>query len=442
MDRNPHPDNPSLSGHPAHAGHTGKRGDPPATASLAQRQSLEQEVQSLSLELASSYEELSLLYKLSNNLRVSSEPSRTIQSACEDLLEVVGLRWLCLSLNAGDERLRNLGQHRFTAGWPGDRVRTNAPAGAKPGNAGREAVRVQHTLADAAAVLQQRMADQREPMICDDVAVLGVPELEALTRSLLVLPIQAEGRLLGVMFGGDRLDHRLISTVDAKLCDALANSLAIFLENHMLYEETQQMFLGTLQALTAAIDAKDSYTRGHSNRVAMLARGLAAEAGFDARTCERVHLAGLVHDIGKIGVPEAVLAKPGRLTEAEFLTIKTHPQIGANIIGGIRQMRDLVPGVLCHHEAFNGAGYPHGIAGTEIPLFGRVIALADAFDAMSSRRTYRRALPHEDVMNEIARCSGTQFDPDLTDAFLGLDFTEYHQLIREHESAAIDRQAA
>ena len=432
MERNPMPDHPRRPVHPAHA--AGDDGSPPA--SLAQRQSLEQEVQSLSLELASSYEELSLLYRLSNNLRVSSEPSQTIQSACEDLLEVVGLRWMCLSLNAGDERLRNLGQHRFTAGWPGDRVRTRSP---EPGS---EAVRVQHTLADAAAVLQHQMADRREPLICDDVAVLGVPELESLTRSLLALPIEADGRLLGVMFGGDRLDRRLISTVDAKLCNALANSLATFLENHMLYEETQQMFLGTLQALTAAIDAKDSYTRGHSDRVAMLARSLAVEAGFDARTCERVHLAGLVHDIGKIGVPESVLSKPGRLTEAEFLAIKTHPQIGANIIGGIRQMRDLVPGVLCHHEAYNGAGYPHGLTGTEIPLFGRVIALADAFDAMSSRRTYRRALPHEDVMDEIARCSGTQFDPDLTQAFLDLDFSAYHRMIREHEAERDARQAA
>ncbi len=139
-----------------------------------------------------------------------------------------------------------------------------------------------------------------------------------------------------------------------------------------------------------------------------------------------------MHDIGKIGVPEAVLTKPGKLTEAEFDWIRKHPEIGYRILRDIPRVRDILPGVLYHHERFDGQGYPEGIAGDDIPLVARLISLADAFDAMSSTRTYRPTLSRPEVLQEILDCAGTQFDPELAPVFVKLDFSEFDRMFAEH----------
>jgi HD-GYP domain-containing protein (c-di-GMP phosphodiesterase class II) len=194
------------------------------------------------------------------------------------------------------------------------------------------------------------------------------------------------------------------------------------------------MFLGTLEALTASIDAKDRYTCGHSRRVAHLTQQLAEAIGLDEHTVSRCHIAGLVHDVGKIGVPEAVLLKPGKLTAEEYGWIRKHPEMGFRILKDIPQLNDILPGVLYHHERWDGRGYPQGLSGEQIPLLARLIGLADSFDAMSSTRTYRSALSRGQVLEEIARCRGSQFDPDLAATFVHLDFSEFDRLVREHQA--------
>ena len=141
-------------------------------------------------------------------------------------------------------------------------------------------------------------------------------------------------------------------------------------------------------------------------------------------------MAGLLHDVGKIGVPEDVLRKPGKLTNDEFALMKKHVDIGSHILKDLRQIEDLVPGVLYHHERYDGKGYPHNLAGQEIPLIARLLCVADCFDAMTSNRTYRKALPVEVAMMEIRRCSGTQFDPRLADAFLAIGEQRLRQMIQ------------
>ncbi|MEM1027090.1 MAG: HD domain-containing phosphohydrolase [Planctomycetota bacterium] len=371
----------------------------------------QRELQGLSSELADTYEELALLYRMSTSLRVNESAADVLRDACDELHQVVGFSWVAFCLGQ-DARLDDVDGATVV-------VCARACDQAK--------------IREVADALTLKLRDKPSPLILDDVTEMGVAGLEELGKNLLVVPLVIEGEVLGVMFGGDRLDGEMLSSIDAKLCESFAGSLTIYLENHILYGDAHNMFLGALHALTAAIDAKDSYTHGHSERVALLARMLAEDIGLDHATCERVYLSGLVHDVGKIGVPEAVLCKPGRLTEEEFDLIKLHPQIGATIIKDIRQMQDLVPGVLYHHERFDGRGYPHGLAGEDIPIFGRLIGLADAFDAMSSDRTYRKALDLDSVLEEIRRCAGAQFDPTLAEAFVAMDFTPFQQLIARHE---------
>ena len=378
------------------------------------------ELAGLSNELSESYEELSLLYKLATNMTVDQPPSTFLTEACRELHQVVGLRWLALQLIDDDPRLNELAGTVFTAG----NIRISPPQ-----------------LRHVGAALLERGLDRSKPLIADDTRVLEIAGLPELSRDLLVVPLITEQRVLGVMFAGEKLDGTEIDAIDAKLCSALANSLSIFVENVMLYDDMQAMFLGTLHALTAAIDAKDSYTHGHSERVALMSRQLAEAAGLSDNQVERVYVAGLVHDVGKIGVPESVLSKPGKLTDVEFDQIKMHPEVGAKILQDIRQMHDLIPGVLYHHERWDGKGYPHGRAGEDIPLFGRLICLADSFDAMSSNRTYRKGMSHDQVIAEIRRCAGTQFDPKLAEYFVNLDFTSYWKMIEKHQSRLV-RQSA
>jgi HD-GYP domain-containing protein (c-di-GMP phosphodiesterase class II) len=370
------------------------------------------ELHTLSQELAESYEELSLLYKFSTNMTVNQHPRQFLSEACRELQQVMGFKWMALQVSEADPHLKDLAGGVILAG---------------------------QVDADEAALrrmgleLLRHHPGRSAPVVIEDTRTLPIPGLHSLSHDLLVVTLASDDNALGVLFGGDKLDASPISSIDSKLCNSLAGSLSIFLDNLMLYEDMQAMFMGTLHALTNSIDAKDSYTHGHSERVALMSKLLAEAAGLDEQTVERVYIAGLVHDVGKIGVPENVLCKPGPLTREEFNLIKMHPEIGARIIQDIPQMQDLVPGVLYHHERWDGKGYPHQLKGEEIPLFGRVIGLADAFDAMSSNRAYRHSLTHEQVLAEVLRCAGKQFDPTLAEHFVKLDFGLFRDAIRRHQ---------
>jgi putative nucleotidyltransferase with HDIG domain len=185
-------------------------------------------------------------------------------------------------------------------------------------------------------------------------------------------------------------------------------------------EELRDAYIQTIRALAEAVDAKDSYTRGHSERVGVYASKIARELGFPMSLIERVYIAGLLHDVGKIGVRDAVITKPDRLSREEYEEIKRHPEIGARILEPVRFLADVVPCVRHHHEWFDGSasGYPARLKGDQIPIASRVILVADTVEAMSSDRPYRRSLPLEQVVQELRKFSGTQFDPQCVDAFL------------------------
>jgi len=256
--------------------------------------------------------------------------------------------------------------------------------------------------------------------------------LGAFATTLIAVPLQRQEQVLGCLFGLNKNTGEFDS-VDSKLLNSIANESAIYIENAMLFDDVHGLMMGLLHSLTSAVDAKDAYTCGHSERVALLSRHLAQEAGLNDHQVERVYMAGLLHDVGKIGVPETVLQKTGRLTAEEFELMKKHPEVGARILRDIKQIADIIPGVLHHHERFDGKGYPSALAGYDIPIMGRIICLADCFDAMTSNRTYRKALPLEVALTEIRRCSGTQFDPALTEAFLRIGVDRLRDLLTVHQ---------
>lgn len=186
----------------------------------------------------------------------------------------------------------------------------------------------------------------------------------------------------------------------------------------LLEEKLDNINLSIIRSFTDAIGARDSYTKEHSECVAELMLSLAQYMQLEQYNVGRVYLSGLVHDIGKIGIPEHILNKPGRLTSEEFAIIQKHPNIGASILDNINGFEDIASAVRCHHERYDGTGYPNQISGDQIPLFSRMLAVCDTFDAMTSARCYRQPFSEQEAVMEIRRCSGSQFDPDISEAFI------------------------
>ena len=184
--------------------------------------------------------------------------------------------------------------------------------------------------------------------------------------------------------------------------------------------ENESLSLHVVITLATAIDAKDAYTNGHSSRVAAYAREIARRSGYSEERQSQIYMMGILHDVGKIGVPDTIITKPGRLSEDEFAVMKEHPAIGARILSAIEEMPGLATGAHWHHERFDGSGYPDGLAGADIPEEARIIAVADAYDAMTSNRSYRDAMPQEKVREQIERGRGTQFDPQFADVMLAM----------------------
>lgn len=207
--------------------------------------------------------------------------------------------------------------------------------------------------------------------------------------------------------------------VGAKLYDRIYHENEAYVQElNAKSQQIQEMTLQTIETIANTIDAKDEYTKGHSRRVSEYSAAIARQMGMDDEEIMQIRYIALLHDIGKIGVPDFVLNKPGKLTDAEYELMKEHTVIGSRILKDIGMFSDLDLGARCHHERYDGKGYPNGLKGDEIPFIARIIGVADAFDAMTSNRVYRKHLTKEKVLEELKRCRGTQFDPQVTDAFL------------------------
>ena len=237
------------------------------------------------------------------------------------------------------------------------------------------------------------------------------------TRNMICVPVEMKEKRIGVLQAINRKEGEF-NEVDLEDFKTLANLVAIAIENAFLYKELTEAFLGTAGALGDAIEAKDSYTAGHTQRVMEYSEILGKLMGLSLREMDGLRLSAVLHDVGKIGVEDRILGKPGRLDPDEREIMERHSLIGARIVEGIRSMKAMVPGIRNHHEKYDGTGYPDRLKGEAIPQMARIIAVCDTFDAMTSTRPYRKALPTDVALAELKRCSGTQFDPQVVVAFM------------------------
>lgn len=213
---------------------------------------------------------------------------------------------------------------------------------------------------------------------------------------------------------GDKFDQLLL------LIESGIKSIAQMNEIKKINEDLEKAYLESIETLRYTVEAKDTYTRGHSDRVSELSVLIGKKVNLSEQDLKLLQIGGLFHDIGKIGVPDSILLKESKLTDDEYSEIKNHPSIGAHILSTATIFKDIIPIVKHHHERYDGHGYPSQLQGNHIPYLARITAIADSFDAMTSRRTYRDSLPLETVMAEFEKCKGTQFDPELTDVFLDI----------------------
>lgn len=358
---------------------------------------LQEESRKLSAHIGATFEEITLIYRLTQSLSLSHTPQDIGAQAIERLSEVVAAEGLVIYYNYKfDEEL-----FTHADAQPIYMVEGNVP-----------------TSVERFAKLIELVGDSASlrPLIVNH-GIAGDDGSFDDVRQLVLVPLREGERLFGYLAAFNHKEGREFGSSEANLLASIGTILGIHSGNIDLYKQQADLFAGTVRTMSSAIDAKDPYTRGHSDRVARVSVRLAQELGCDDTTLRTLYLAGLLHDVGKIGIDDGVLRKPGKLTDGEYEHIKTHVEIGYRILRGLKKMGHLLPVVLHHHESWDGKGYPFGLSGTNIPYLARIVAVADAYDAMASDRPYRKGMEDEKLDGIFRSGAGVQWDPDVVAAF-------------------------
>ena len=362
---------------------------------------LEDEVDRLAQALSLKFEELTLIHQFSERLKIGEDSAEICQSLLQELEPCVNASTIAIDL-IEDVELQSPRSFLYTGErWDPD------------------------WLNEVASYALQDVAGGEVRPGAEPIAIQNHPSEDspAFVRTV-VIPIQRDGISLGRMIAVRPIQEDEFGTVEADLMKSTSMILAAHLVNQRQYVEIQQMFNGMIQSLASALDAKDSYTSGHSSRVAEIAAMIAEKLEYDLEGIKRIRMAGILHDIGKIGVDDAVLRKPGQLNQEEFEQIKLHPVLGYDILKEIKLFRNILPAVRHHHESWDGSGYPDGLLGDGIPRDAQVLAVADAFDAMTSDRPYRSSIPVEQVIDILKSGRGKQWAADVVDALLETEVVE------------------
>lgn len=388
---------------------------------LAQRGQLtylEHEINEAVAHARDTYAELGLLHRLARRLNVSEDDGRMWGRAVEWLAEAVPAQ--CLAAVS--------------------RRSENADERAPFDLAHREVVHGECPLEPQQVTdLMERLgAAAHRPLVLNRANTSGpgwsYPEVHELAAAPIVDGARIAGWLVAINHVGAAHDELCeFGSAELRLLETAGSMLAIHRSNAGLFYRQADLFDASVRALISSIDAKDRYTHGHSERVARVAVCLAEQLALSKDEVRTIYLGGLLHDIGKIGIDDSVLNNPGKLTPEEFDHIKEHPRLGYEILRGVRQLEKILPIVLHHHEAWDGSGYPDGLQGDEAPLLARVVAVADAFDAMSSDRPYRTGMSDEKLETILRDGAGKQWDPTVVDAFFGA-----RDQIRQAASATAD----
>lgn len=383
---------------------------------------LRSEVAALSHNISATYEEISLLYRLTQNLSLSITDEKLTRIAVDWLsatVPVQGIAALLLpppNLSATNREARRepllLTEGEFPLTLP--------------------------QLTDMLTVIGAR--DARRPVVLNQLVTLRETWRFPAVQQLIVVSLCEGSRCFGYLVAVNHSRGRELGTVEANLLASVASILGIHCGNSDLYRRRAELLTGIVRALTSAIDAKDPYTCGHSDRVARVAERIAKHLDLDQRSLNTIYLSGLLHDIGKIGINDDVLRKPGPLTPAEFEHIKMHPELGYKILVDLNELDEVLPVVLHHHENWDGKGYPRGLSGEQTPLLARIVAVADAFDAMGSDRPYREGMPDDKVDAILRAGAGKQWDAKVIEAFFAVreDIREIAR--QEREGLALDMQ--
>lgn len=403
------------------------------TVGFNQRQQivkLKTQLGDVSSHLFHSFEELSLLHRLTDQLSLSHSATELCEMAAAGLAEVVSAESVVARLLNGNECHKQFNGPEVGEGL----IVCKGKCPIAPSELATFIGRLGPTAREQWLVLNRESTES---------PTWFYPEVS----ELVCVPIRLGDRLLGHLLAFNRAGSRddltaEFSDVEVNLMASVAAIVGIHAGNIGLYREQAEFFSSVVRALSSAIDAKDPYTCGHSERVARIAVCLARHIGCASEQLETVYLAGLLHDIGKIGIDDNVLRKPGPLSAAEYEHIKLHPELGRRILEGIKQLDQVLPVVLHHHEAWNGEGYPCGLKETETPKLARIVAVADSVDAMISDRPYRRGIPDDKLDRVLRQGSGCQWDPEVVGAFFAVR-DEVRAICRgESLAIAFDAQVA
>jgi HD-GYP domain-containing protein (c-di-GMP phosphodiesterase class II) len=369
---------------------------------------LKRQVAEISSHLLNTFEEITLLHRLTEHLSLSKSVVKLCELSVRWLSEVIPAKCVAIKLNAVVDV-----HDRHTADDEVDR----GPMLINHGECPLEASELGRFL--------ERLGPHvtTEPLVLNRAATSSPTWFYPDVREVISVPIREGDHLFGWLLAlnhtgsGEVANSEVeFGTVEASLMSSVATILGIHGGNITLYQEQADFFASVVRALTSAIDAKDPYTCGHSDRVARLAVCLARRMGCGNDELDTIYLSGLLHDIGKIGIDDNVLRKPGALTEAELEHIKTHPRLGCKILDGVKQLDKVLPVVLHHHEAWDGGGYPEGLRGEECPKLARIVAVADSIDAMSSDRPYRKGIPDEKLDKILREGAARQWDAEVIEA--------------------------
>ena len=369
----------------------------------SREQDLQREIGQSNEEAESAYEEISLLHCLTQNLQISRSP--------------VDLAQLCLS------RLHSRIKSAGNVIWI--EQKSDCSHFLQRGNVPFDEIGLARLLA------RFEDCDWSRPLVKNGIkgTLLGAdfPGL----NNLVIAPISKEPYRAGWILSVNLSQGRVFGTVEGSLLKSIATILGTHIRNIDLYQQNNDLLLSFVHSLVSTLDAKDPYMRGHSERVALIARRIGKVFNLPEEDLQDIYLSGLLHDIGKIGVDDRILQKPGQLTSQEFKKVQDHPMIGYSILQGLKNLRKVLPGVRSHHENYNGGGYPDGLEGEEIPLMARILAVADSYDAMGSDRPYRKGMPIEKVEKIFRRGAGHQWDKKVIDAYFSVN-DEIHHICNDY----------